>query len=382
MKIIISTDSIKFPITGIARYTLELIEHLSNMSEISSMKYLAGFKVLDTAPVVSNTPSASASKIKKKLINSKFASDVYRFTVPRIKGNALKPYSDYVFHSPNYYIPTGHQKSCATFHDLSVFHYPEYHPKGRVHLMRKELYNSAKRAKVLITDSEYTKDEVSSFFDFDPDRIVVSPLASSGDFFPREESACCDVLSRYDLKYRQFTFFAGTIEPRKNITNIMLAYQQLPKNISTRFPLVISGYQGWESEELHKLFDIGALEGWIKYLGYVSQQTLSVLFSSCRGFIFPSRYEGFGLPVLEAMAAGSPVITSNVSSLPEVAGDAGLLVDPDDIVQLSQHILSLILDDVLCTKLIQRGLIQNAKFSWHDCALKTLKAYQMVDRLE
>jgi len=162
----------------------------------------------------------------------------------------------------------------------------------------------------------------------------------------------------------------------------MLAYQRLPKNISMRFPLVISGYQGWESEELHKLFDIGTREGWIKYLGYVSQQTLSVLFSSCRGFIFPSRYEGFGLPVLEAMAAGSPVITSNVSSLPEVAGDAGLLVDPDDIEQLSQHILSVILDDVLCTKLIQRGLTQNAKFSWHNCALKTLKAYQMVDRLE
>nr|WP_234472944.1 glycosyltransferase family 1 protein [Erwinia sp. S63] len=352
------------------------------MPEISSIKYLSRFKVLEQPPSVNNKPTRTINNIKKNIINSKIASDVYRLTVPRLKGHVLKPYKDYVFHSPNYYIPVGHNKSCATFHDLSIFHYPEYHPKGRVHLMKKELYNSAKRARVLITDSIFTKNEVSDFFDLEPSRIVVAPLASSGDFFPREEFACLDILNQYGLKYRHFTFFAGTIEPRKNIKNMLLAYQKLPKKISTQFPLVISGYQGWESEELHKLFDRGTQEGWIKYLGYVSQQALSVLFSSCRGFIFPSRYEGFGLPVLEAMAAGSPVITSNVSSLPEVAGDAGLLVNPDDIDQLSQHILSLILDDLLCNTLIQRGLLQSTKFSWHNCARDTLRAYKMVDELE
>ncbi len=382
MKIIISTDSIKFPVTGIGRYALELINNLKANPEIDAMKYLSGFKVVDDLPALVNTPSISASKLKKQLRNSRLVSDIYRLTVPLLKSYALKSYTDYIFHSPNYYIPPGHKKSCTTFHDLSIFHFPEYHPKGRVHLMKKELHSSVSRAKVLITDSNFTKNEVSDFFNFDPERIVVAPLASSGDFLPRKENQCQQVLERYGLAYGQFTFFAGTIEPRKNIKNLLLAYQKLPLEMSLRFPLVISGYQGWESEELHRLFDIGSQRGWIKYLGYTDQQSLSVLFSACRAFLFPSRYEGFGLPVLEAMAAGTPVITSNVSSLPEVAGDAGLMVDPDDVDQLTQYISEIILNDSLRTELIDRGFLQNAKFSWVNCARETIKAYKLVNLQE
>ncbi|MBD8251298.1 glycosyltransferase [Pantoea agglomerans] len=382
MKIIISTDSIKFPVTGIGRYALELINNLKANPEVDAIKYLSGFKVVDDLPALVNSPSISASKLKKHLRNSRLVSDIYRLTVPVLKSYALKSYTDYIFHSPNYYIPPGHKKSCTTFHDLSIFHFPEYHPKGRVHLMKKELHSSVSRAKILLTDSNFTKNEVSDFFDFDPERIVVAPLASSGDFLPRKEKQCQQVLEKYGLAYGQFTFFAGTIEPRKNIKNLLLAYQKLPLEMSLRFPLVISGYQGWESEELHRLFDIGSQRGWIKYLGYTDQQSLSVLFSACRAFLFPSRYEGFGLPVLEAMAAGTPVITSNVSSLPEVAGDAGLMVDPDDIDQLTQYISEIILNDSLRTELIDRGFLQNAKFSWVNCARETIKAYKLVNLQE
>lgn len=382
MKIIISTDSIKFPVTGIGRYALELINNLKANPEVDAIKYLSGFKVVDDLPALVNSPSISASKLKKQLRNSRLVSDIYRLTVPVLKSYALKSYTDYIFHSPNYYIPPGHKKSCTTFHDLSIFHFPEYHPKGRVHLMKKELHSSVSRAKILLTDSNFTKNEVSDFFDFDPERIVVAPLASSGDFLPRKEKQCQQVLEKYGLAYGQFTFFAGTIEPRKNIKNLLLAYQKLPLEMSLRFPLVISGYQGWESEELHRLFDIGSQRGWIKYLGYTDQQSLSVLFSACRAFLFPSRYEGFGLPVLEAMAAGTPVITSNVSSLPEVAGDAGLMVDPDDVDQLTQYISEIILNDSLRTELIDRGFLQNAKFSWVNCARETIKAYKLVNLQE
>lgn len=382
MKIIISTDSIKFPVTGIGRYALELINNLKANPEVDAIKYLSGFKVVDVLPALVNSPSISASKLKKQLRNSRLVSDIYRLTVPVLKSYALKSYTDYIFHSPNYYIPPGHKKSCTTFHDLSIFHFPEYHPKGRVHLMKKELHSSVSRAKILLTDSNFTKNEVSDFFDFDPERIVVAPLASSGDFLPRKEKQCQQVLEKYGLAYGQFTFFAGTIEPRKNIKNLLLAYQKLPLEMSLRFPLVISGYQGWESEELHRLFDIGSQRGWIKYLGYTDQQSLSVLFSACRAFLFPSRYEGFGLPVLEAMAAGTPVITSNVSSLPEVAGDAGLMVDPDDVDQLTQYISEIILNDSLRTELIDRGFLQNAKFSWVNCARETIKAYKLVNLQE
>lgn len=379
MKIIISTDSVKFPVTGIARYTLELINNISGMPEVDSLKFLSGLKVVERMPEINNNPAVSSGKLKNMAKNNKFVSDVYRLVVPYMKGRALKHYSDYIFHSPNYYLPPGHQRACATFHDLSIFHYPEFHPKGRVHLMKKELSHTVRRARVLLTDSEYTKKEVADFFNYDPAKIVVAPLASSGDFFPRDQQACQAILAKYQLDYKHFTFFAGTIEPRKNIKNLLLAYQMLPREISTRYPLVISGYHGWQSAELHRLFETGAREGWIKYLGYVDQQTLSTLFSACRAFLFPSRYEGFGLPVLEAMAAGSPVITSNVSSLPEVAGGAALMVDPDDVELLTQHIQSVIGDDALCQNLTDRGFRQNAKFSWQRCAVETMKAYKLVD---
>ncbi len=382
MKIIISTDSIKFPVTGIGRYALELINNLAVHPDITSIKYLSGLKVVSEPPVLVNTHSVSAGDLKKHLRNSRIVSDIYRLTVPVLKGRALKPFSEYVFHSPNYYIPPGHKKACTTFHDLSIFHYPEYHPKGRVHLMKKELLSSVSRAQVLITDSRFTKNEVANFFDFAPDRIIVAPLASSGDFFPREESECKSVLAQYGLNYGMFTFFAGTIEPRKNLKNLLLAYQNLPIDISLHFPLVISGYQGWESEELHRLLDVGSQRGWVKYLGYTDQKTLSILFSASRAFLFPSRYEGFGLPVLEAMAAGTPVITSNVSSLPEVAGDAGLIVDPDDVDQLTKYIHEILINDSLYAELTARGFLQNAKFSWRQCALETIKAYKLVDSLE
>ena len=382
MKIIISTDSIKYPITGIARYASELISHFSDMPEIESLKYMSGLKVVDSKPEIPNAPMSSSKSIKKFLSNSKLVSDVYRLVVPALKGKALLSYQDYIYHSPNYYLPPGHKKSCATFHDLSVFKYPGYHPRGRVHLMHKELISAAKRATVLITDSHYTKNEISEFFDFPPSKIVVTPLASSGDFFPRKEVDCLSVMERYGLKFGNFTFFAGTIEPRKNIKNLLLAYQNLPKALSTAFPLVISGYKGWESEDIHRLFEDGSKQGWLKYLGYVDQHSLSVLYSSCRGFLFPSRYEGFGLPVLEAMAAGTPVITSNVTSLPEVAGDAALLVDPDDIDLLASHIQSLLLDDLLCHQLVQKGFVQNAKFSWRKCAIETINAYKLVEELQ
>ena len=160
----------------------------------------------------------------------------------------------------------------------------------------------------------------------------------------------------------------------------MQAYDRLPAQEKSAFPLVISGYKGWENEQLFKLFDKGEREGWLKYLGFVPGKDLPLLFSAATSFVFPSIYEGFGLPVLEAMASGTPVICSNATSLPEVAGDAALMHEPDDVHALTTYIQMMIENADEKRRMIDAGLVRAREFSWSLCADKTIEAYEQVAR--
>ncbi|KYP95475.1 mannosyltransferase, partial [Sodalis-like endosymbiont of Proechinophthirus fluctus] len=178
--------------------------------------------------------------------------------------------------------------------------------------------------------------------------------------------------------YRGYTLFTGTIEPRKNLMVLFSAYEQLPLKLRQRYPLVISGYKGWGSGAEHQRLERGSREGWVSYLGYVAQEELPILFAAARLFVFPSLYEGFGLPVLEAMASGVPAVCSNVASLPEVANDAALTCDPRDVDALSEGIARGLQDDVWRVETIDAGLARAQMFSWQRCAQDTIKAYLKV----
>lgn len=377
LKVVYSTDCIRYPLTGIGRYAYELAKELQRPERNLELLYLHGLKIghLLTEPAES---APSAQSLKRHLKNSKLVSDIYRLTIPTMKSFLLKKREDAVFHSPNYYIPSGVRRSIATFHDLSVFHWPQFHPAGRVHLLQKELKNTVNRATMLITDSEYTKGEISDYFNYDSARIIVAPLACNNDFHPRKECDVRAVLKQYQLKWRKFFLYTGTIEPRKNIITLLRAYDKLTLQEKLEYPLVISGYKGWENEALFTLFDKGKSEGWLTYLGYVSGKDLPLLYSAATCFVFPSIYEGFGLPVLEAMASGTPVICSNATSLPEVVGNAALMHDPEDVDALTGYIKSMIYDDAQYHSMIDRGINQSGLFSWSHCADKTIEAYEQV----
>lgn len=376
LKIILSTDCVKFPLTGIGRYAFELAKQLENSQSVD-LSYLNGLSITKTLPVASETGN-SGQGLKRQLQKSRLVSDIYRVTYPYAKSYVLKKQQEHIFHSPNYYIPPNIGKSVATFHDLSVFHWPEFHPAGRVHLMQKELKKTVARAKVLITDSEYTKTELVEYFSLDPSDVVVAPLASSGFFMPRQPADVHSVLNKYKLGYKQFFLYTGTIEPRKNILSLLQAYDRLDAVTKRNFPLVISGYKGWENEELFKLFKKGSDEGWLNYLGFTASEDLPKLYAAAKGFLFPSIYEGFGLPVLEAMASGVPVICSNASSLPEVVGEAALMHDPYDVPRFSESIDRLIQDPSIEQRMITAGIERASQFSWKHCADKTIQAYHQV----
>ena len=173
-------------------------------------------------------------------------------------------------------------------------------------------------------------------------------------------------------------FRSGTIEPRKNIEVLLDAYALLSKTVRQQWPLVLIGYQGWHSEQLHVRIEAAMSEGWAHYLGFVEADDLPLIYAGARIFVFPSLYEGFGLPVLEAMASGIPVVCSNASTLPEVAGDAAAMCEPQDVDALSELINRALQDECWREQAVKKGMQQAEKFSWQRCAKETAAVYKEV----
>ena len=375
MKVIVSVDSIKFPLTGIGRYTYELVKHLKLRDDLELLLFSKGNFIRDL--ITSNqTETKNYAWLRSLLIKSDLVVSAYQ-SISKIKSlNSLRVHSDAIFHGPGFYLPEFNGPSVATFHDLSIFTHSQYHPPERVRFMQRELMLTLERASMLITDSEYTRQELAAYFSYPLNKIHTIPLASSSDFHPRDANDTNVFLSQFKLVHNNFTLYAGTIEPRKNIDALLDAYSNLPELVRKRWPLVLAGHQGWQSEKLHARIKDAESEGWLIYLGYVLDEDLPLLFAAARLFVFPSHYEGFGLPVLEAMVSGVPVICSNSSSLPEVVGNAALMCDPLDVKMLGQLIKKGLEDENWRTDAVINGLNQSSRFSWHKCAQSTAAVYQ------
>lgn len=377
MKLVLCVDAIKYPLTGIGRYTYELAQALQQSEEISEILFLRGRTLSKILPSLL-LKEGHLSSLRHIAENSKLVRELYRNVMPWLKKIKLNNYRDSIYHSTKYYLPPKVDNAVATFHDLSIFKWPQYHPKARVSYMRKELLLTLNRSKVLITNSEFTRRELAEHFDYPIDNIVSTLLASSGDYYPRIYADLQNLMTRLGLTAGYYTLFTGTIEPRKNIATLLDAYERLPFEIRTLYPLVICGFRGWDSEVLHRRFERATQQGWLLYLGYLNSSDLPLLFSGARTFLFPSLYEGFGLPVLEAMASGVPVVCSNSASLPEVVGHSGLMCDALDVESLTAYILKSLEDEHWRSQSINAGLARANTFSWARCAQETIRAYRKV----
>lgn len=382
MKVIISSEPIRFPLTGIGRYTYELAKHLGDCDKINSLRYYNGRAVVDQLPE-DVAPAAAIEvafkqKLKSWVQSSALASELYRQLLPLKQKKALKGLEQYLYHGTNFYLPAFSGKKIATFHDLSPFNWAHCHPVERVRFMQKELRKTLSVADALITDSEYVRQEIISTFSWSPEKVHTVPLAAGPEFFPRTEDAVLPVLTKYGLVFKGYSLFVGTIEPRKNIISLLDAYAQLPLALRKAKPLVLAGYYGWNSEAIHARIEKGQAQGWVQYLGFTPTADLPLLFAGADLFIFPSLYEGFGLPPLEAMQSGVPVVCSNSASLPEVVGDAALMCDAGDVEGLARNIQSGLEDQTWRHLAVERGLLRSQQFSWSKCAQDTLAVYRTV----
>jgi alpha-1,3-rhamnosyl/mannosyltransferase len=373
MKLILSIDPVRFPLTGIGRYTFELARHLESMSELEDLQYFSGHRFVDALPDVEVT-SGLSSHHRHSLLKNRLTTSLYQHISPLIKKQALRKHADHLFHGPNYYLPPFAGTSVCTFHDLSIFKWAHCHPPERVRFMRHEIELTLKRADMLITDTEYTRQEVAAFFNWPLNKIRAVHLACSDDFHPRTSQELIPTLKKYGLSSGAFSLYVGTIEPRKNLEVLLDAYTMLPLPARKNWPLVLIGYQGW-GNTLSRI-EAAVSEGWVSYLGFVPSADLPLLFAGARLFLFPSLYEGFGLPLLEAMASGTPVVCSNASTLPEVAGNAAAMCDPKDADELSRLIAKGLEDETWRNEARLRGLLRAHSFSWENCAEETLAVYK------
>lgn len=283
-----------------------------------------------------------------------------------------------VLHSPHYTMPLPKTtKSVVTFCDMTFHLLPEMHSRSKQIFFKRMMRWSARHADRLIAISESTRRDVIRLLDVAPDQILSIPLAASSEYRSLPAACVAEVCARYDLTPGRYIAYVGVLEPRKNVPQLIEAYAALAKDFPD-VPLVIAGKKGWMYDAIfQRLTELG-LEERVRFLGYVPDADLTPLYNGARVFVYPSRYEGFGLPVLEAMQCGTPVITTNISSMPEVAEDAALLVAPDDVAELTAALRRVLTDDALARDLGARGQARAATFSWQRCSRETLEVYQSL----
>ena len=377
VKIILSIDAVRYPLTGIGRYCKELASSLMKNPNIDEIKLLSGFRFMDGLPIVQEQAD-SQYHLKSWVKNSSLRTEIYRKIFPLLRKYQLKRFEDYIYHGPNFSLPAFPGPKVATFHDISPFTWSHCSTPERVNLAQKEALHTLSCANALITDSNFTRQEIAQYFNWPIERIHAVPLACSEDFHPRDESACLSVLSKYNLKYQGYSLYVGTIEPRKNLERLLEAYARLPLKLRMEYPLILSGYKGWNNQAILDKLTQAEHQGWARYLGFLPAHESPLLFSAAHLFCFPSHYEGFGLPVLEAMASGLPVLCSNSSSLPEVIGDAGFVCDAEDDDALFGLVQQGIEDHKARETMRLKALERAKLFSWSDCAEGTLGVYRKV----
>ena len=280
-----------------------------------------------------------------------------------------------IYHGTNYAVyPCRHSLGVMTIYDLSFIRYPEY-VTSVAGTYGQRVRQCLLWTDLVVTISESSKRDIVELLGVLPERVWVTPLASR---YAVDTQGGSREMQAVDLGDRPFILFVSTLEPRKNVVRLIQAFDQLKTDRRIDHQLVLVGQKGWQFEPIFEAIAASPWQHHIRHLDYLSDAEVAYCYTQADVFAYPSLYEGFGLPVLEAMTLGCPVVTSNTSSLPEVAGNAALLIDPTSIGDLAEALGQVIGDRTLRQSLIDRGYRQAAEFSWSRTAQATLSAYRSL----
>jgi len=375
MRIAFNATALLSPLTGIGQYSRHLAMGLAAREDVDAEFFYGAFwsKEVRSAPL----PAAASlfPWIRSKVPFSYALRRVVQ--KQRFESHTRRERFD-IYHEPNILPLPFDGLTVVTVHDLSWIRFPQMHPPERVRAMDKYFEPGLRRASLILTDSAFVKRELMDVFGVRPELIVPVPLGVESLFRPQSAEETLPVLSRHSLVHGQYLLAVGTLEPRKNLQVALQAFMQLPPAIRKHYPLVLVGMTGWHTSALEAQMAPMIRAGEVRQLGYLSREDLATVIAGALTLIYPSIYEGFGLPPLEAMACGVPVIASDVSSLPEVVGDTGVLINPHDAEAVAQAIQLLVNDPAIRGKLSSKALDRSKEFTWDRCVTQTVGAYQQV----
>lgn len=354
--------------TGTERYSLEIIRHLLALPEATQHRWRLYVNALPT-PGLFATPAGAARSVEMRVLPGRRL-----WTHRHLAAEVTRQRPDVLFvpaHVLPFVLPRRRlPASVVTVHDLGYHTFPETHTWAQRLFIEAGTRWSVHAAQRVIAVSQATADDLQRYYRTPAGRIrVIYEATAAPQIIDAEQIA--GVRARHGLA-RPYALFIGTIQPRKNVARLLQAYAWLYQNTAIGWDLVFAGAPGWLSAALHEEAAALELGAQIRFLGFVPDDELPALIKGAHFFAFPSLFEGFGLPVLEAQSYGVPVLTSNNSSLPEVAGDAALLVDPTDLDAIANAMLRLSQDEVLRQQLIEAGYANVRRFSWEKAARETL----------
>jgi len=391
MKILIDGTPIKSNPSGVGLHLLNLIHWLYLLQNTNELNF-------DYEMAISYQPGLK-NWFKGKLIYPDSINsypNLYSLPIPVRAVNPLLLYAPSLFstlfeskldspniiHGTNYLVyPLKKSLKVLNIYDLAFLKYPKY-----VNSVVKEYEKIVRKCltwtDLIVTSSESVKHDIAKYLDFDPDKIHVTPLASRYDdqYLNKIDIALlASSFPNYSFS-KPYLLFVSTIEPRKNINALITAFNLLKQKYKIDHDLVLIGQKGWHYEPIFEAIANSPYHQYIYHLDYLSDELVAMFYAKADVMVYPSHYEGFGLPILEAMIFNAPVVTSNVSSMPEVAGDAALLIDPTEPEQLAESILKVISDRKFRNELITKGQARAKSFSWEKTALATIEGYKKVLR--
>jgi glycosyltransferase involved in cell wall biosynthesis len=387
MKIAIDLTQISADKTGVGIYAVNLVREMCNLNNVSR-KFHFFFFVQDNDDELIRILNEFDKAKKSTIIPVK--SKVFRKMLPRlffeqvILPRQCREADVRLIFSTHYTIPYFTRiKRVVAFHDMTFYLFPKLHQGIKKLYFKTLIPLSARKSSAIITVSESTKRDMLSRFKFlEPEKMRV--IHHGVDLFKERENdlehAWEKISGKHSLSEQEYFLFVGTLEPRKNIIGVIKAFHHMRQTdkMYEKYKLVIVGKKGWFYDEIFETVKKQHLEDLVVFTGYVSEEQKQALLLKAFLFVYPSFYEGFGIPILEAMAAGVPVITSNVSAMPEVAGDAALLVNPNHWQEISMAMLKLLSEQSLYEKLSQKGLERARKFTWEETANKTLDLFEKL----
>ncbi|MBS3909163.1 MAG: glycosyltransferase family 4 protein [Actinobacteria bacterium] len=375
MRIAIDASPAIPPRTGIGCYAYQLIRHLAGIINQTDDELLLFYNYFRHGKAL----PAELNELGRVRV-SRIPCRVQRMLHNSI-GIPIEPFigkAD-VFHSLNYMVPpTLFAKQVVSIHDLTFVFYPETMPAGDAAYFNKFVPVAARRADRVITISESSKRDLVTLLGIDESKIVVTHMAADCNVKPIEDSSILDTVRNTYALPQEYILYVGTLEPRKNIPFLIDAFSALKQQHLIPHKLVIAGKKGWLYGEIFKKVTEIGLENEIVFTGFVEDVDLAALHSAASVFVFPSLYEGFGIPPLEAMACGTPVVVSNTSSSLEVVADAGILLEPHDVGAWVEAIYAVVTKPELAAGLKGKGIERSKLFSWDKTAQLTYDVYRKV----